>query len=118
VGRAAVAVTVISLFVVVVAGLILIGLRQRPLLEVPARPWPEPIPMPPVYLRLWILGLAALLVGCTSFAVLSIAGFRTAGLVLVAVGFAVWLASLVVRLAMSIGIALRARKRQAGPPAR
>jgi hypothetical protein len=114
-----VAVTVISLFVVVVAGLILIGLRQRPLLEVPARPWPEPIPMPPVYLRLWILGLGALLAGCLGFAILSLVGFRTGGLVMIALGFAVWFASLLVRLAISIRVALRQhRKRQTGPPAR
>jgi hypothetical protein len=66
--------------------------------------------MPPIYLRLWILGLGALLAGCTAFAVLSIMGFRTAGMVIIAVGFTVWLVSLFVRLAISIGITLRARK--------
>jgi len=52
-----VGIPLVGLFVVIVGTLIFIGLRQRPMLEIPPKPWPEPEPLPAWTQRLKVLGL-------------------------------------------------------------
>jgi divalent metal cation (Fe/Co/Zn/Cd) transporter len=53
--------TLTALFVLVVGALIFIGMRQRMVLEVPPRPWPEPQPLPRWTQRLRAIGFIGIL---------------------------------------------------------
>jgi len=111
VGKLAVAVVLIGLFVGVVGSLIFIGVRQRPVLEIPPKPWTEPEPLPPWAQRLRVIGLVSYLVAFVFFLVSALAGGpRLLALVVGALGLSVYLASLLIRLALSLRIALRVRR--------
>jgi hypothetical protein len=100
------AILLITAAFALVGGLIVLGLRQRPTLEIPPRPWPEPVPMSPQQRRLhfglflggWMCWLGAL-VG-------AVADIRW----LVLVGWSLFLAVYAVRLFMNVRRAIKARR--------
>jgi hypothetical protein len=54
----AVALTVV--FAALIGGLIVLGVRQRPILEVPPHPWPKAVAAPPALRRLRVIRLSLL----------------------------------------------------------
>jgi hypothetical protein len=100
----------IGAFVALVGGLIYLGVRQRPMLEIRAKPWGESPPLPAWLGRLRIAGLLSFVTGVLLFLVMGWLGFRTAGRILVAIGWSFYFASLVIRIAVLAWLALKSRK--------
>jgi hypothetical protein len=107
-----VAALALAAFVALVGGPVYLGMRQRPMLEIPPNRWEEPEPLPRWLGRLRITGLLAFLTGTVLFLVMAALDLRSVGLLLAMTGWSVYFGSVLVRTIVSIRLALKARKRQ------
>src|SRR5580765_3564322 len=99
------AAVLIPLFVVLIGGLMFVGWRSRPPLEIPPRRWPVYELSPAerrLRIRLRLIGLAAYLAGIGAFAALQGTRLRTAGWVLLGVGTSTYLATWITRIVIGV----------------
>lgn len=108
--RVGVAVAAVGAFVALVGGLIYLGMRQRPMLEIPPKRWEEPEPLPRWLGRLRVAGLLALPTGFVLFPIMTALGLRSIGHLLAAIGWSFYFASLLIRIAVLSWLALKSRR--------
>jgi hypothetical protein len=112
VDRPALGLALAALFVLVVGGLIFIGMRQRLTLEIPARTWPEPEPLPSWTDRFRVIGFVGMLVAPLVGLVAILAGASgTAFRAIVLPFVSLYVLSVLTRALIAFRIGLRARKK-------
>jgi hypothetical protein len=104
----------LAAFVAWVGSLIYLGMRQRPMLEIPPKRREEPEPLPAWLGRLRVAGLLAFLTGTVLFLVMAAIDLRGVGLWAAMTGWSVYFGSVIVRTIVSIRLAMKAPKRQSG----
>jgi hypothetical protein len=108
-----VAVTAVAAFVALVGSLIYLGMRQRPMLEIPPKRWEKPSPLPRWLGRLRVAGLIAFLTSMVLFLLMEWLGFRLAGRILAGIGWSFYFVSLFIRITVLVRLALKRRETQA-----